>query len=269
MSRWHRLFSRRKRMMENLEQDIRDFIERETQDNIDRGMSPEEARYAALRKFGNVTRVKEDTREVWSFCWLEQLWQDVRFGLRQLRRSPGFTAVAVLSLALGIGVNSTIFSVVSTMLLRKPPVKDPDRLMMLSSRNYAAVGASDYASRLPVSPPDFLDWRAQATSFSEVATASSFENDIQSTLSGGSQPERVPSGEVSANYFEVLGVSPLFGRAFLPGEDQAGHDRVAVLRADLWKSHFGADPHVLGRTVKVDGESYTIIGVMPDTFRSF
>ena len=256
-------------MMEDLDQDIRDFIERETQDNIERGMSPEEAHYAALRKFGNAVRVKEETRDVWSFNWLEQLWQDTRFGVRMLVGNPGFAAVAVLSLALGIGVNSTIFSVVSTMLLRKPPVKDPDGLMMLFSKNVGAVGAGDEASRSPVSPPDFLDWRAQATAFSEIAAASSFENDIQSTLSGGSQPERVPSGEVSANYFQVLGVSALLGRAFLPGEDQSGHDRVALVRADLWKSHFGGDPHVLGRTVKVNGDTYTIIGVMPDTFRSF
>jgi len=255
-------------MMEDLDQDIRDFIEGETQDNIERGMSPEEAHYAALRKFGNVTRVREDTREVWGFVWLEQLWQDIRFGVRMLVANPGFTAVAVLSLALGIGVNSTIFSVVSTMLLRKPPVHDPDRLMMLCSRKEAAR-AGPMESHDPVSRPDFLDWRAQTTSFSEVAAASSFENDIQATLAGGSQPERVPSGEVSANYFEVLGVSPLLGRAFLPGEDQPGHDRVALVRADLWQSRFGADPHVLGRTVKINGDSYTIVGVMPDTFRSF
>ena len=155
-----RLFSRRKRMMEDLDQDIRDFIERETQDNIERGMPPEEAHYAALRKFGNAVRVKEETRDVWSFNWLEQLWQDTHFGVRMLVGNPGFAAVAVLSLALGIGVNSTIFSVVSTMLLRKPPAKDPDGLMMLSSKNVGAVGAGDEASRSPVSPLDFLDWRA-------------------------------------------------------------------------------------------------------------
>jgi len=261
--------SRRKHLMEALDQDIRDHIERETQENIERGMPPEEAHYAALRKFGNVTRIKEETREVWSFMWLEQLWQDIRFGLRMLATNPGFTAVAVLSLALGIGVNSTIFSVVSTVLVRKPPVKDPDGLMMLFSRNVGAAGSGDYASRSPVSPPDFLDWRAQTTAFSEMAAASSFEDDLHATLAGGSQPERVPSGAVTANYFQLLGVSPALGRDFLPGEDQAGHDRVAVLRADLWKSRFGADPHVLGQTVRVNGEPYTIIGVMPDTFRSF
>jgi putative ABC transport system permease protein len=266
MSRWTQFFTRRTRMMNDLDQDIRDFIEHETQDNIERGMSREEAHYAALRKFGNVLRIKEETREVWSMVWLEQLWQDIRFGLRMLVKNPGFTAIAVLTLALGIGVNSTIFSVVSTMLLRKPPVHDPDRLMMLFSRNKAAQRSSE-ADRSPVSPLDFLDWRAQATSFSGIAAASNFGNQSHVTLSGGSEPERVPSAQVSANYFEVLGVSPVLGRGFLPGEDQPGHDRVALLRADLWNRSFGADPHVLGRTVKVNGDVYTVVGVMPETFR--
>jgi len=246
---------------------MRTHLELKTRTHLEQGLAPDEARYAARREFGNALLLREQSRDFWAYRWMEQFAADLRLGLRMLVTNPGFATVAVLTLALGIGVNSVIFSVISTMLLRKPPVHDPDRLMMLFSRNAGAVGASDEASRSPVSSPDFLDWRAQATAFSAITASSSFEDDTHVTLSGGSEPERVPGGEASTNYFEVLGVSPLLGRAFGPGEDQAGHDRVMVLRADLWKRSFGADPHVLGRTVKVNGETYTVIGVMPDTFR--
>ncbi len=260
-------FLRRGRFHRELDDEMRTHVELKTQNHLQHGLPPDAARYAARREFGNPVLLREQSIDFWAYRWIEQFGADLRVGLRMLVKNPGFATVAVLTLALGIGANSVIFSVVSTMLLRKPPVRDPDRLMMLFSRNIGAAGTSDEANRSPVSPPDFLDWRAQTTAFEAIAGASSFENDTHVTLSGGSEPERVPGGEVSANYFEVLGISPLLGRAFLPGEDQAGHNRVMLLRADLWKRSFGADPRVLGRAVKVNGDAYTVIGVMPDTFR--
>ena len=262
---WRSVF-RRARVEQQLDEEVHSYLDMLAEEKIRTGTSPQTARREAVMELGGVEQVKEEVRGVRAGAHLEALAHDFRYGLRMLVKNLGFTAVAVLTLALGIGVNSTIFSVISTMLLRKPPVHDPDRLMMLCSRN-AAAGAGDMASHDPASPPDFLDWRAQTTAFSAVAASSSFENGDHVTLSGGNEPERVPGGQVSANYFQVLGVSPLLGRAFLPGEDEAGHDRVAILRADLWTRHFGADPGVLGRTVKINGDAYTVIGVMPDTFR--
>src|ERR1700675_4128192 len=132
--------SRGKRMMEELDQDIREHIERETQDNIERGMPPQEARYAAVRKFGNVTRVKEETSEVWSFVWLEQLLQDIHFGLRMLRKSPGFAVAAILTLALGIGANTAIFSLIDAVILRSLPVRHPEELLQVMMGKQSYVG---------------------------------------------------------------------------------------------------------------------------------
>jgi putative ABC transport system permease protein len=254
-----RALAKRDKLENDLDEELKFHVEMKTRENLAAGMSPDQARSAALRKFGNVARTQENTRTEWTLPRLESFLQDLRYALRQLRRNPGFTAVAVLTLALGIGANTAIFSFVSPMLLQKPPIPDPDRVMKLVSKNPAPVWGAD---RFPVSAPDFMDWRAQTTAFSNMAASTADEF----TLSGGTQPERVAGWRVTADYFRVLGVEPALGRAFAPGEDQAGHERTVILSEGLWRRRFAADPRAIGRTVKIDGDEYTIIGIMPSRF---
>src|SRR5271154_6799634 len=209
--------SRRKRMLEELEQDIRDHIEKETQDNIERGMSPEEARYAAMRKFGNVTRVKEETRKVWSGVRFEQLLQDVRFGLRMLLKSPGFTTVAVLTLALGIGANTAIFSMVNSVLLRPLAYRQSQQLYLV--REIIPELSQTYPT-LPANLQNFRVWQRECHSIVEPRNM---------TLTGSGETEQIPGAQASANLFDVLGIVPQLGRTFRPQEDAPGSDRVVIL----------------------------------------
>jgi len=248
---------RRKRMLEELERDIRDHIERETEDNLARGMSPQQARLAAMRQFGNVTRVKEETRDVWGFVWLEQLLQDSRFALRRLRKSPAFTIVAILTLALGIGASTSIFSVVNTVLLGHLPYKDPGRLAMIWGANTRRG-----INQMPISPGDFFEWKQKNTAFADIAPS----YDSQVTLTGEGNPLFLFGYAFSANYFSILGLSPELGRTFTSEEDRPGAPKVVVLSDKLWRTTFRADPGILGKAVTLNGEPYTVIGVMPTAF---
>ena len=248
---------RRRRMMEALDEDICDHIERETQDNIERGMPPEEARYAAMRKFGNVMQVKEETRDVWSLIWLEQLLEDIRFGLRLLRKNPGFTAVAMLTLALGIGANAAVFSVVYAVLLRPLPYAEPSRLVVLNE-------ATPKVGDVSVSYQNFLDWRAASHTFSQMAAVHS----VDFNLAGVTQPENISGDAVSPNFLSMMGVRPILGRDFDASEEKAGTGPVLLLSYALWQSHLGGDPNVVGKTIALDGRSFTIVGVLPPNYRS-
>jgi predicted permease len=248
---------RRKRMMEALEEDIHEHIERETQDNIERGMSPEEARSLAMRKFGNVTHVKEETREVWSFLWLEQLLEDVRFGVRLLRKNPGFTAVAVLTLALGIGANAAVFSVVYAVLLRPLPFREPSRLVVLNETTPKVRVVS-------VSYPNFSDWRAASQTFSQMAAVYA----VDFNLAGVTQPENISGDAVSPNFLSMMGVRPILGRDFDASEEKAGTAPVVLLSYALWQSHLGGDPNAAGKAITLNGRSFTIVGVLPPSYRS-
>src|SRR5580658_719544 len=246
---------RRKRMLEGLDEDIREHIARETQDNIERGMTPEEARYAAMRKFGSVTRVKEETREVWSFIWLEQLLEDIRFGLRMLRKNPGFTAVAVLTLALGIGANTAMFSVVEGVVLAPLDYFQPDRLVMVWENN-------PRFSRVWVSYPNFRDWQRSARSFQQMAAG--MEQGVDLTAPGA--PAHLNGEKISSGFFGTLGVQLALGREFSPQEDRSGGAPVALISNRLWRERFGASLQVLGKYVTLDGTDYTVVGVVPTGF---
>jgi predicted permease len=249
--------SRRKRMLEDLDQDIRDHIERETQDNIERGMSPAEAHYAAMRKFGNATRVKEEIRAVWSFVWFEQLVEDIRFGLRMLRKSPGFTLVAVLTLALGIGANTYIFSIVDALVLRPLEFADPGRTVALWER-LPARGID----RNELSPANFLDWKAQNHVFDHIAVQGWWD----ANLGGVEHPEHLHGFLVTPDYLGALQAQPMLGRTFLEEEGVPGKDHVAILGYALWRDHFAADSSIAGKTVLLNGIDYTVVGVMGPAF---
>jgi predicted permease len=244
---------RGKRMLEDLDQDILDHIARETQDNMERGMSPEEARYAAMRKFGNVTRVKEETREVWSFVWLEQLLQDVRFALRALRRNPGFALTAVVILALGIAANVIVFGVLQALVLRQLDVPHADRVMTLQHKDGAPFLAY----------PEMRDVRDGNTVFSAVAGV-----EIQEFgLDANGVTRHVWGNEVSGQYFEVVGIKPFLGRLLQRADDDhPGASEAAVLSWPAWKSDFGADPNIVGTMVRIGKHPYTIVGVTPEGF---
>ena len=243
--------SRRKRMMDDLDQDIRDHIDRETQDNIDRGMSPQEARYAAMRKFGNVTRVKEDTRAVWTFVWLEQLFQDFRLALRTLGKNPGFALTAILILALGIAANVIVFGVLQALVLRPLDLPHGDRVMVLQPKDGGPF----------LSYPEMRDVRDSNTVFSAVAAVEVQEFGLEAN--GVTRP--VWGCEVSGQYTEVVGIKPFLGRLLeRSDDDHPGASQAAVLSWPAWNSDFGADPNIVGKTVRLDKHTYTIVGVTPE-----
>ncbi|HKP10532.1 MAG TPA: ABC transporter permease, partial [Blastocatellia bacterium] len=238
-----------------IDEEVRFHIDMRTEENVRRGMGPEEARRDAERRFGRLTRIKELGYEVRGGGMLETLRQDLRYGARMLLKNPGFTLVAVLTLSLGIGANTAIFSVVNAVLLRPLPFAEPESLVWLW----------DTQPQLPTAPaslPDFLDWKAQNQSFEHLAA---FQGGSMFIDTGDGMRD-TPVGLVTPETFALFRVSPILGRTFTDEETLPGRSRVAVLSHVLWRSRFGSDPNVLGRTVDVSGAPFTIIGVMPEGF---
>src|ERR1700735_3805677 len=233
-----------------LDAEVREYTEMLAEEKMRQGMNPEEARRAARIELGGIEQVKEDVRKVRAGAWLDSLLQDLRYGARMLRKNPGFTAVAVLTLALGIGANTAIFSVVNGVLIRPLPYKNPARLVM--------VWESEAGDNAP-DPPTFLTFQRQNHVFEYMAGSrvSGFN------LTGSERPERIAGADVTPSFFTLMGVNPLLGRTFSAEDANSNSGRPAVLSYALWQRMFAGNPDGIGRQLTLDGEVYTVSGIMP------
>jgi len=268
MSIWNRLGSRlpglrkRRERLEELERELESHLELEAEEQRESGLSPEEARHAARRAFGNVTRVREELRAVWSLVWLERFARDVRFATRLVRKSPGFALVAVLTLTLGIGANTLIFSVVETLMLRPLPFPAADRLVRIYSTRGQGPGGGA-GDLVGPSPLDVRDLAQGSHSFQQMVAYDTWRKNVSLGDAAG-EPEQMRVGLVPAAYFEVLGVRPVMGRLFTDEENQEGRHYVAAISARLWRSRFAGDNAILGRKIRINDEPYVIVAVMPE-----
>ena len=263
--RWFDLFALKLAMLfgrgaagKQLDEELRFHLERQIAENRTSGMSAEEARYAALRSFGNPALLREQARDNWSWRGAEQFLREVRYGIRTLRRTPGFAIIAVLVMALGIGANVAQFTVVRSVLLKPLPFKDPDRLMMLyesrdQSKEYNVVAGGVYA-----------EWKQHNHTFSELALIQNCRNAIAG--SGGQLPETLQGAQVSWNLLTTLGVRPALGRDFTAADDALSANGAVLVSWSLWKRRFGANPGIVNQAIYIDAKPYTVIGVMPERF---
>jgi len=261
MSVWHwlrwrlSLLLRRHGREDDLERELQSHLELEVEEQKASGVLAEEARYAARRAFGNPVLVAEKVRESWGLIWLEHFFRDVRYGARSLGKSPGFTAVAVLTLALGIGANTAIFSVIDGLMFQPLPFSEPDQLVRISSIN----------NGLPVGPsrPDLRDFAQGSHTFQQMVIYDAWRKNVR--FGNASEPEQMAVGLVPAAYFEILHLQPLLGRLFTEDENEFGRHHVVIISASVWKDHFAGDRAILGQKIRINDESYTVVGVMPDS----
>jgi predicted permease len=258
---------RKTRVEQELSEEMQFHLEKLIEENIAKGMTPEEARYAALREFGGVEQLKEECRDSWGVRLISELAQDVRYGLRQLRRNPGFTLVAVLTLALGIGANTAIFSLLNAVMLRELPVENPAQLVLFGNGR-SAGSAGDFANTDLYSYSFFREMRQKNQVFSEAsAELSLMFGKMHGAVAGSGNLEPINVQLVTGTYFPMLGVKPILGRAFTAAEDEpAGGHPVAVASYSWWKSRFARDPSIVGKTVTLGSTVYTLIGVAPPEF---
>ena len=255
--RFRSLF-KRGRVEQELSEELRLHLEKLAEENVAKGMTREEARYAALRELGGIDQIKEECRDMRRVDWIENCLQDARYGVRMLARNRSFAVVAILTLALGIGANTAIFSVVDTVLLRPLPFKDPSRLVWATERFSATHGAATVIS------PDFTGWKDRNQVFQQIGAFGGGEG---ANLTGVGEPTRVSVANVTTGLFPMLGVRPIAGRTFLPAEGKQGQNHVALLNEALWRGRFGADLHALGKTIRLDDVAHTVVGIMPANSR--
>jgi hypothetical protein len=246
-----RAFFRRSHAESELSDELRAHIDALTDENIRRGMPAADARAVAHREFGGVEQTKESYREQRSLPFLETLTRDIRFALRGLRRDKGFATLAILTLALGIGVNTSLFTVVHSVLLNPLPYPEPDRLVSLYERSVGTDSDEDN----PVASGQFLDWQRDATSFQQMSLVG--DDSANLSDSGGTLPEAIETRWCSYNLFSILGVQPVYGRFFTQDDDRAGANGTVVLSYGLWKRRYASDPAVIGRTILLNTKPYT------------
>jgi putative ABC transport system permease protein len=248
-------FHRRSRE-QDLDEEIRNHLAIEIERRVEAGETPAEAELSARREFGNIPMVKEVTRSIWRKRWIDEIAQDVKYALRGMRKAPGFSLVAISILALGIGANTSIFSVVNAALLRPLPFRHADRLVTLYSvKNGVPIGSP--------SPPDIADFAAASQSFEKLVIFDHWRKNVGG-IGGSNAPEETVIGLVPGTYFELLGVRPILGRLFSPAENTYGRHFVAAIGSTFWNRRFAGDPQILGRTLRLNGETYSIVAVMPD-----
>ena len=253
---WTR-FLRRRYWDEERAREIEAYLQMETDENIARGMPPDQARYAAQRKLGNTTLIREEIYRMNSIGALETIWQDAKYAMRGFRKSPGFTFFAVAVLALAIAANTAIFSIADAVLLRPLPYRDANQLVMV----WEEASSYGFPEDTPA-PGNFSDWKARNHVFEDVAAISAYDLN----LTGDGNPEQLTGQAVPSNLFSVLGVSPALGRDFRQDDNVPGTAHVAILSHGLWRRRFGADPGIVGQQIRLNGEKYTVLGVMPRGF---
>jgi putative ABC transport system permease protein len=260
---WFRLVSaaRRRSFERDLDDEIRFHHEMLERDLRSAGVSETDAAYRANRRFGNATDIRERSRHAWGFPSIESIGRDLSYAARALCRAPAFTGITILTLALGIGANTAIFTVVDAALLRPLPYRSPNELVTINHSYHSAqiTGESD------VSAPGFRDYRARTRSFAAMAA----ETPWDANMSGNGSADRVTASRVTSDFFAVFGVSPIMGRGLTADDTHPGAPLVAVISEGLWRERFGASPRVLGQTLRLDSQPYAVVGVMPASFRDF